>query len=208
MYGTSPEYDYYTEYYYNYPSLVQEIKDVASAHGFKGEYIADEINYRTQRNPNPDEPWTYSEIVAAKYYARGIVSSLGMNLTTGLGLESLGELPLMVRVIRNLCTVMAGAEPASLPVEIESDAENIKSYAFSLPNGDKLLALWSDGVAVDEDPGIEATIILPGFSTQRVVGIDILNGFEQELVTSIEDGNLVIQNLLVKDYPIILRLTP
>ena len=209
MYGTSPEYDIHKQYYYNYPSLVQEIKDVASAHGFKGEYIADEINYRTQRNPNPyGGPWTYSESVAAKYYARGIVSSLGMNLTTGLGLESLGELPLMVRVIRNLCTVMAGAEPASLPVEIESDAENIKSYAFSLPNGDKLLALWSDGVAVDEDPGIEATIILPGFSTQRVVGIDILNGFEQELVTSIEDGNLVIQNLLVKDYPIILRLTP
>jgi len=207
MYGdASPQYD--EEYYYNYPSLMQEIKDTASAHGFKGEFIADEINYRTQRNPNPDEPWTYSEIVAAKYYARGIVSSLGMNLTTGLALESLDELPLMVRVIRNLCTIMAGAKPTELPIEIESKAVNIVSYGFSLPNGDKLLALWTDGVAVDDDLGIEATVTLPDFSVQKVEGIDVLNGFKQELITSIEDGSTVIQNLLVKDYPIILRFIP
>lgn len=100
-----------------------------------------------------------------------------------------------------------GTELASLSVQIESDAENIKSYAFSLPNGDKLLALWTDGVAVDDDPGIEATLTLPGFSAQKVVGIDVLNGCEQELVTSTKDGNIVINNLLVKDYPIILRFS-
>ena len=81
------------------------------------------------------------------------------------------------------------------------------SYSFSLTNGDKLLALWTDGVAVDDDPGINATLTFPGFSAQKVTGIDVLNGFEQELVTSMEDGNLVIPNLLVKDYPTILRLT-
>lgn len=208
MYGTSPEYDIHKQYYYEYSSLIQEIKDVASAHGFNGEYIAEELNWRTPRNPHPDEVWIYSETVAAKYYARGIVMHLGMDLTTGLALEELEQLPLMVRVIQNLCTVMAGAEPISLPVEIQSEATNIRSYGFSSSNGDKLLALWTDGVAVDDDPGIEATLTLPGFSAQRVVGIDVLNGFEQQLVTSIEDRNLVIQNLLVKDYPIILRLTP
>jgi hypothetical protein len=40
-----------------------------------------------------------------------------------------------------------------------------------------------------------------------VKGIDVLYGFEQELITSMEDGNIVIRDLLVKDYPIILRLT-
>ncbi len=35
---------------------------------------------------------------------------------------------------------------------------------------------------------------------------DVLNGFEQQMITSTEDGNLVIRNLLVKDYPIILHL--
>ena len=208
MYGTSPEYDIHKQYYYEYSSLIQEIKDVASAHGFNGEYIAEELNWRTPRNPHPDEVWIYSETVAAKYYARGIVMHLGMDLTTGLALEKLEQLPLMVRVIRNLSTIMAGAEPASLPIEIQSEATNIRNYSFSLANGDKLLALWTDGVAVDDDPGIDATLTFPGFSAQKVVGIDALNGFEQELVTSIEDGSLIIRNLLIKDYPIILCLTP
>jgi hypothetical protein len=102
---------------------------------------------------------------------------------------------------------MAGTEPLDLPAEIESEATNIRSYSFSLPNGDRLLALWTDGVAVDDDPGINATVTLPGFSAQKMVGIDVLNSFQQELVTSTEDGNLVINNLLVKDYPIILHLS-
>jgi len=35
----------------------------------------------------------------------------------------------------------------------------------------------------------------------------VLNGFEQELISEMEYGNLSIYNLLVKDYPIIIRFT-
>ena len=80
-------------------------------------------------------------------------------------------------------------------------------YAFSLPNGDRLIALWIDGEAVDNYPGINITVTIPGISAQKVTGIDVVYGFEQELIASIEDDNTVIQNLLVKDYPIILQLT-
>ncbi|WP_340114272.1 T9SS type A sorting domain-containing protein [Maribellus mangrovi] len=52
-----------------------------------------------------------------------------------------------------------------------------------------------------------ATIKLPGFTDKKVYGIDVLNGFEQELVTEVENDSLVIYNLLVKDYPIILRFS-
>ena len=62
--------------------------------------------------------------------------------------------------------------------------------------------------AVDDDPGAEVTLTLPGFSAQKVVVIDVLNGFERELVNSTEGGNLIISNLLVEDCPIILCLTP
>ena len=181
--------------------------DVASAHGFTGEYIVEEMHWRTPKDPHPYEYSDYGEIPSAKYYGRGIVMYLGMGLTTGLALEALDELPLMVRVIRNLCTVMSGAKPIELPIEIQSEATNIRSYSFSLTNGDKLVALWTDGVAVDDDPGIEATLTLPGFSAQKVTAIDVLNGYEQELITNIEEGNLVIQNLLVRDYSIILRIS-
>ncbi|TET12052.1 glycosyl hydrolase family protein [Candidatus Aerophobetes bacterium] len=205
MHGVSPDYEL-KEDYYKYPSVIQEIKDVASAHGFEGEYFADELIWRNSEIPLESEPWVYSEIAVAKYYARGIVMNLGMDLNVGLALESVEEQPLMVRVIQNLCTIMAGAKPVSLPIEIQSKATNIRNYNFSLSNGDKLIALWTDGVAVDDDPGVKATLISPGFSAQKVMGIDVLNGFEQQLVVNIENGNLLIHNLLVKDYPIIIRL--
>jgi hypothetical protein len=100
---------------------------------------------------------------------------------------------------------MAGAAAADLPVVIESAAINIKHYGFALPNGDKLLAPWTDGAAVEEDPGVTTTLTLPGLSGQRITGIDVLNGFQQEMITEVENDSLVIRNLMVKDYPIILR---
>ncbi len=208
MYGTSPEYDLHKQYYYNYPSLIQEIKDTASAHGFTGEYVADELSWLTPECPAYPETY-YSETKCAKYYARGIMMNLGIDVIVSQFYAVPEEHPMqIVNTIRNLATVMAGNKPIDLPIEIQSEATNIKSYSFSLSNGDRLFALWTDGIAVDYDPGIEATLTLPGFSAQKVVGIDVLNGFEQELITNVEDGNMVISNLLVKDYPIILRLTP
>ena len=32
-------------------------------------------------------------------------------------------------------------------------------------------AVWTDGIAVDDNPGVEATIALHGFSAQKVIGI-------------------------------------
>lgn len=79
-------------------------------------------------------------------------------------------------------------------------------FGFSLPNGDRLFATWTDGVAVDDDPGVSATLTFSGTSAQKVIGIDVLRGFEQELINEMEGGNLVIRDFLIKDYPIILRL--
>ena len=108
--------------------------------------------------------------------------------------------------VRNLNTILAGTTPTSLSVDIQSEATNIMSYGFNLPNGDILFALWTDGVAVDNDPGVNTTLTIPGLSIGKVVGLDVLHGFEQELVTETANGNTIIRNLLVKDYPIIIRL--
>jgi hypothetical protein len=47
-----------------------------------------------------------------------------------------------------------------------------------MPNGEKLIALWTDGVAVDEDPGVKVKLTLPGFTTQEALGIDVLDCFQ------------------------------
>ena len=205
MHGVSPDYEL-RKYYYDYPFVVQEIKDITNASGFNGEYFADELVWRTAINPHADEPWIYSEIAAAKYHARGIIFNLGMNMRTGLALEALDDLPNITGTVRNISTVMAGATPIDLQLEIRNEVDNVVSYNFSMQNEDKLVALWTDGVAVDDDPGVNSIIVINGLSAEKVVGIDVLNGIEQELIFSIEDGNLIIRDLLIKDYPIFLRL--
>jgi hypothetical protein len=103
---------------------------------------------------------------------------------------------------------MASAERANLPIQIQSTAANTVSYTFSLSNGDHLIALWTDGEAKDYDPGVAATLIVHGLSDQWVTGIDVLNSFQQQMIISEEQGNLVIRDLLVKDYPIMFRVAP
>src|SRR3990170_4490962 len=191
-------------YWENYPTFVEEIMRVSTSAGFEGEYFATDMIWRTPANPHVAEPDGFTDISAAKYYARAIIIHLGLNVTTGI---AIGPEPRSYSAIRALCTVMAGAETEDLPVVIESAATNIKYYGFALPNGDRLYALWTDGAAVEFDPGVSATLRFPGSSAQKVIGIDVLNGIEQELITETVDGNLVIRDLLVKDYPIILRLT-
>jgi len=204
----SPE--FYSDYYYDYPNMIQTFRNMATSKGFQGSFYAAETNWSTDGVPWPIRH-KYSKIASAKYQARGIIMNWGLNCWPGTSIfpeQSLIEEYPFMQVIKNLCNVLAGTRPIDLPVEIQCEATNIRNYSFSLSNGAKLLALWTDGIAIDGDPGIEATLTLPDFSAQKVTGIDVLNGFEQELVTSMEDGSLVIRNLLVKDYPIILRFMP
>ena len=203
FYGVSPQYPDAADYYNTYPSLLQKFRKLASTAGFRGEYIADELTWWTQP-PADRPPWAYSEIAAAKYFARGVVMHLGMDVVISPMVDSRNRIA--YSTVSNLSTAMAGNKHLEIGVEIESDAKILMRYGFSLPNGDRLFAVWNDGVAVDYDPGVPASLTFPDTSAQKVIGIDVLHGFEQELIIEMEDGNLVIRNLLIKDYPIILRL--
>jgi len=200
--GPSPEYE--REYYYEYPSLLREIKDVAFARSFKGEFEADEIHWSISPQSEPPTP-PYSNIQSVKYLTRSILMHLGMDVTVTQLL--LVDNPQLYRTNAYLSTVMAGNKVLDLPVTIQSDAAYIKSYGFSLPNGDDLLAVWNDGIAIDYDPGIPSTLILPNRAGQKATAIDVLNGFEQEFITEAQGNDLVIRGFLLKDYPIIIRLS-
>ncbi|HEY5728656.1 MAG TPA: hypothetical protein VIS72_01300, partial [Anaerolineales bacterium] len=208
-----PNSEFFGNYYYDYPSIIREIQQTASELGFRGEYWGTEISWCAQDVPgscpstNYERQTAETTLQAAKYSARGIVMQLGMDVGVGLGGYLTGS-PWVDPTIRNLNTVMAGNKPHKIPMEIESDATHLTSYGFSLPNGDRLFAVWNDNVAVDYDPGVPSTLTFPGMSAQKVIGIDVLHGFEQEMLIDNQDDNLLINNLLVKDYPILLRLIP
>jgi hypothetical protein len=193
-------------YYQGYPELVQSIKDLATSQGFDGEYYADEMLWTTVDEPNWDNGPPSSALIAAKYYTRTITEhrGLGINVT----INTFFQVP-FVEPIHNLADRLAGAGPdeTTLSVTTSKDAV-VRAYTFTLPAGDKLVALWTNGIAVEEDSGIETQVTIPGLSASKVVGMDILYGFEQELIFEEVDGNLMINNLVVKDYPILLRLIP
>jgi hypothetical protein len=207
IYNVTPDSEFYGNYYYEYPTILGDIKQTAADNGFAGEYWG--ILELGAGPVAPDQPWEPIETwrMATKYQARFFIIHLGMDIGVSWPIEGT-SVALGYRTKANLNTLMNGSRPATIPITISSEAENITSYSFTLPDGDRLFALWTDGVAVDEDPGVPATLTFLGVSDTTITGIDVLQGFEQELIASEEDGNLVIRDLLVKDYPIILRLSP
>lgn len=202
FYGNRPD----DPYFRNYPHMLEEVREAATSLGFKGEFIVEEIVWRSEAVPGDGMMPMVSEDVVAKYFARAIVMHLGLNVTA----STAGQLDLnrpVTRTVRFLCTVMAGARSARLPFEIRSDEKDIESYCFLKSNGDELIALWADEVAVEGDFGVNVTLILDGSSNRTVTGIDVLRGFEQRIVTKSEGGKAIIGNLLVRDYPLIILLS-
>ncbi len=206
LYNVTPDSEFDGNYYYEYPAIMAGIKQTATANGFTGEYWGTELTLGASP-VSPDQPWEPIETwrMAVKYQARAFIAHLGMDIGVSWPIEGT-PMALGYRTKANLNTVMNGSQPTAIPVDIVSEAEIIASYGFSLPGGDRLFVLWTDSVTVDDDPGVPATLTFPDISDTTVTGIDVLEGYEQELIASEENGNLIIHDLLVKDYPIILRL--
>ena len=204
FYGTRPD----DPYYQNYHRMVEEIKQLAASKGFRGEYLVEEIVWRTPGDTLDEQIQRVTETVATKYFTRSMVMSRGLNLIVSIALPGAHDPTLpKVHAIHNICHIMARVEPTSFPVQIASEGGLIKSYKFAFPNGDRMVALWNDIVAEDYTPGVKTTVTLQSFSARNVVGIDTLYGVQQTLYTRMAGSNLVIPNLLVRDYPLILRVS-
>lgn len=211
FYGESPLNDQArdTTYWGDYPSTVQAFKREVASRGFEGEYMVEEMVWRTYRDFVPHESPHYTDIEAAKYAARAIVMhrSLGFKMVSNQILMP-GVVQLLPRyyVIRTLCTVMAAAEPVPWKIHIDSPSEELENCSFVLPDGSRLVALWIDTVAADYHSGVNTQLTLEGVAPNIVTGIDSLNGLQQSLESRREHDDLIIPNLLVRDYPLILRI--
>jgi hypothetical protein len=203
---------------YEVPETMDEIRSLASAHGFTGEYIPEEIQWPTDYNPSQSEPWNvYSETVSAKYYGRGILDHRGMGLPALLaGTATEGNLPKM-DVVRNLANLLAGAEATPLTLQVEDTVTDVVGYSFAYAHTDGyLVALWQDGFASNEiEPGTPLTVTVSGWaeseeaprrSNWSVIGYDALLGFRQPLDARTDGDSLVMPSLQVRDYPLIVRM--
>jgi hypothetical protein len=195
-------------YYQGYPDLVREIKARAEAHGFRGEYIATSMSWRTLGERVPQEP-QMPERVARKYLLRTTVLHRGLDLTTIIAPSDGNQ---HATALTNMNVLLAGAQPLDLPVHVASGAQHLRQYSFALPDGSHLVALWTNWLPVEHDPGVAATVTIDGLGGRAGEAIDLMAGSTympgstQQLITSTSNGALVIKDLLVKDYPTFIRI--
>lgn len=192
------------EFVHRYPQVLSEIKTTALEHGFQGEFSADEIRFAV-RTPSTTTACAVFDRTSGKYYAREIVRHLGEDVRAGTIMN--GDWQGWM-VIQNLATLMAGAKPSYYPANIISTSD-VVSYTFSTPLGDELLAVWNYTDITDEETGTSITLQLPEADQDATINaIDVLNGIQQPLITSWDGEKLIVDGLIIRDYPIIVRIAP
>jgi hypothetical protein len=217
--------------YRNYAELIREFQAYAEAHGFRGEYMATEYHWNADYPASDRQKGTDyfpSEIQKAKNTARAVIENVALGVipfwcetwnsqqcAIGLLRNSFSAYPdnpvtaeATYYVMRTLCTVLDGVEPVDIPVAFSDQIHPHQSYAFRNSDGELLVAVWLPGASRDDHPGYESDVMVEGVRALAVSGVDILNGLEQELTWRQDDEKLVVPALLVRDYPLVLRLRP
>jgi hypothetical protein len=196
-------------YYRTYPQTVAQLEGVARAHGFTGQFMAAEMQWRSVNDPLDTVTWVipYSEPVATKYFLRTTVLHRSLDFITILAPPGVHDpnLP-KTQAIHANNEILAGAGPTPVALTLRSQARLVQRATFRYANGDALVALWRDGLPRDSDPGIAATLTLPAQAGRTATVLDPLRQRQQKLVTSSRNGSLVIKGLLVRDYPLFVRL--
>jgi hypothetical protein len=199
--------EYQPDYYRNYPRWVKEILSTARAKGFVGQFFALELQWRTMKTVQPITPrWVYSDISVGKYYLRGVVRHYAQDFLITVGYPDYETIPYAVSAISSLTNLLAGTEPVDIQVKFTKPAVELQTVAFRLPDGSQLVAVWRDVVARDDDTGITNTILFPGAKAGSLTGIDPLYAFQQGLVFSQSQDGIKVENFLIQDYPIFIRL--
>jgi hypothetical protein len=223
MYHTNPQ----SAAFLSYPEDLASFRNAARAKGFNGDLWVTEFLWAA---PYPNgwlaEQFPHSEITKAKcmavvnvlHSALGIVSiwneTWNGQLTwwdVGLMRNTFSADPHSPRqpqpayyVMRTLCTVMDSLTPADFDVTVTAP-QAVRTYTLAGPS-QKVIAVWLPGAVGDGDPAVACDVVLPGHVFQQAVGIDLMNGTEQRLNVSDADGQPILKNVLLKDWPVLIRL--
>ena len=106
-----------------------------------------------------------------------------------------------------MATVTDGAKPDSFEVQVQGLSEPFETCRLLRDDGVRLVGVWLARRALDVCEPQRTTVVLPEFSARDIVGIDTINGIEQSLRFEVTDGDTVVSDLLVGDYPIMLRMS-
>lgn len=149
----------------------------------------------------------YAPEIAAKYYGRMMAINRGMDISLGMGGTNAYERVCEGRIIRNMAYLMEGLEASPFPVNVESDSKLVRYYTFKDAQGNLYLAIWNDNAAAVNYDGIECNISIPNTTSNSVTAMDPFNSFQQKLVTVNDAGDLMLGKVVLKDYPMIIKIS-
>ena len=102
---------------------------------------------------------------------------------------------------------MDGAKPApDLEISSNNTQASLEIHSFRLPDGSILIALWRPIDADDACLAVKTDIVISGVRAKKVLLQDTLNGTQREGAFMQKGNSTRIANLLVRDYPIFLKV--
>jgi len=209
----------------------------ASKLGYKGTYIASEIYSWSLYPPGPEELnkdmpratsyYGESEIIRAKFLARNLVGHAGLNMlafycntyfvSASVG-QSLFRVPTPCQTLnavqpdagyytlRTLSTVLDDWTGIQFPVTLSSE-KRFTTFTFQRGDRELMIATYLQGDATDGVVETKSDVVLPGVRAKEAWVIDVLNGTEQKLVLARDGDGTSFKGILVKDYPVLIKLT-
>lgn len=219
----------------NYVADVRALRKWLQEAGFNGHCMATEWNYSALYPPlseaEASRAWCggfrATEIEKAKYVAQVFTRH------TALGIESFFcemyfpqfgvlDLSLLRRsfdadpisplqpqaayyVTRNLATMLDELEPAEFEYTVDRAPSNLETFTLDSPDG-SALALWLGGRAHDQCKGVSVDVRLKR-PCRKAIGYDPMNGVAQRLSLTQSGGDGLLEGILVRDWPLIIRLS-
>ncbi len=202
MYGVSPE--SLSEYYYNYDNLLNELKNEAFENGFRGEFLSNEMGWgytsaATEVIGGHDMLYDSMNVVN-KYLIRGVTINRGLGFSTGIGSGTIDEI-----TMKRMGSLFAGLEPEAFDIDINTTIDKIRHYEFLSYTGEKIISVWDDNAALDENKiGILSDIVIKDFSAEKITAVDLLHGITCEINFEMVGGSTFIPALYISDNPVFL----
>jgi hypothetical protein len=202
---------FHSDYYYGYDEMWRGIKKTADQNGFKGEYIADELNYRSQYSldvlqPEIGDYHPYEPEIAAKYIGRMIAINLGLDISVGTsGTDPTGR-PIEGRMIRNMAYLFEGLQARFYPVIVNSEADRVRFYTFEDQTGDRYVTIWNDGEAQVVCSDEEFSMVIENIAAEAVTAMDPFFSDKQNLNFINTSAGVEVNAILLRDYPVIYKV--
>lgn len=106
---------------------------------------------------------------------------------------------------RNLASIMDDFHPTDFPVTF-GGAKGLLFFHFQRGDHERMVGAWINGPEKDGIAQIKPDLTLPDVRATQVTVVDITNGTEQELDFTNSGSDTVVKGVLIKDYPVLIRL--